>query len=79
MPISRRRLNAACRIVVAMSKVAHSTMSAATMTAKSVTKLITVKNFLSTFCWSWTVATPGAFSNALPTTSKRVGSESWTR
>ena len=36
MPISRRRLNAACRIVVAMSSTAHSTISAARTTEKMV-------------------------------------------
>jgi hypothetical protein len=38
-----------------------------------------VKNLLSTFSWSWTVATPGAPSNWLVTTAYFVGSVSWTR
>ena len=38
-----------------------------------------VKNLLSTFSWSWTVATPGAPSNCWVTTSNFVGSASCTR
>jgi hypothetical protein len=37
MPISRRRMKAACRIVVAISRAAQATMSAARSTAKNVT------------------------------------------
>ena len=79
MPVSRRRLNAVCRIVVAMSRVAHSTMSTARAIADHETTFMKVKNLSSSCFWSCTLPTPGAPWNELAMTSNLLASVRDTR
>ena len=79
IPVSRRRLNAVCRMVVAMSRVAQRTMRTARAMADHDTTFMNVKNLSSSCFWSWTLPTPGAPWNELAMTSNLLASVSETR
>ena len=79
IPVSRRRLNAATRIVFTIRITDTRIISSASPPANHCTQLSTLKNFSSSAFWSCTCSTPARPTNALATMSNCSGSTSLTR
>ena len=74
MPISRRRANAASRIVLATSSRAATTRIAAVQIEPHFSREIVLKIGLSTLWTSWTRETPSRPTTALSTSRNWLGS-----
>ena len=79
IPVSRRRLKAVWRIVVAINRIEHSTISTASAIADHETTFMKVKNLSSSCFWSCTRPTPGAPEKEEAMTSYLPASFSETR
>ena len=79
MPVSRRRLNAVRRIVVATSRTEQTTIRAAITHVPMVNLFSQVNSGSRMRCWSCTSSTPGAPVNELVITAYFFGSDSLTR
>ena len=79
IPVSRRRLNAATRMVFTMRMTETRIISSASPPANHCTHLSTLKNFSSSAFWSCTWSTPARPTKALATMSNCSGSTSLTR